>query len=54
MTMRIIMWLMKLLDTEHCTVKVLQQGIARLMSWLGTAGPVDCFNRVFDCYVRVY
>ena len=31
------------------------RGIARLISWLGTAGPVDCFNRVFDCYnIRVY
>ena len=31
------------------------RGVARLISWLGTAGPVDCFNRVFDCYnIRVY
>ena len=31
------------------------RGVARLTSWLGTAGPVDCFNRVFDCYnIRVY
>ena len=26
------------------------RGVARLISWLGTAGPVDCFNRVFYCY----
>ena len=24
--------------------------IGRLTSWLGTVGPVDCFNRVFECY----
>ena len=29
--------------------------IARLISWLGTVGPVDCFNKsVSDCYIRVY
>ena len=31
------------------------RGVARLTSWLGTAGPVDCFNKsVYDCYIRVY
>ena len=31
------------------------RGVARLISWLGTAEPVDCFNRVFDCYnISVY
>ena len=31
------------------------RGIARFISWLGTAGPVDCFNKsVPDCYIRVY
>ena len=31
------------------------RGIARLKSWLGTAGPVDCFNKsLSDCYIRVY
>ena len=31
------------------------RGIARLISWLSTAGPVDCFNKsVSDCYIRVY
>ena len=31
------------------------RGIARLISWLGTAGLVDCFNiSVSDCYIRVY
>ena len=31
------------------------RGIARLISWLGTAGPVDCFNKsMSDCYIRVY
>ena len=28
-------------------------GITRLKSWLGTAGLVDCFNGVFDCYIRI-
>ena len=31
------------------------RGVARLLiSWLGIAGPIDCINRVFDCYIRVY
>ena len=31
------------------------KGVARLISWLGTEGPVDCFNKsVSDCYIRVY
>ena len=31
------------------------RGIARFISWLGIAGPVDCFNKsVSDCYIRVY
>ena len=31
------------------------RGIGRLIRWLGTAGPVDCFNKsVSDCYIRVY
>ena len=30
------------------------RAIACLISWLGTAGPVDCFNKsVFDCYIRI-
>ena len=30
------------------------RGIARCISWLGTAGPVNCFNKsVSDCYIRV-
>ena len=29
--------------------------VNRLISWLGTAGPADCFNKsVSDCYIRVY
>ena len=29
--------------------------VARLISWLGTAGPVDCFNKsVSDCSIRIY
>ena len=27
------------------------RGIAMLISWLGTAGPVDYFNRVFEEYI---
>ena len=31
------------------------RGIAGLISWLGTAGPVDCFHKsVSDCYIRIY
>ena len=31
------------------------RGVARLKSWLSTAGPVNCFNKsVSDCYIRVY
>ena len=31
------------------------RGVAGLINWLGTAGPVDCFNKsVSDCYIRVY
>ena len=29
--------------------------VARLISWFGLAGPVDCFNKsVSDCSIRVY
>ena len=29
--------------------------VARLISWLGIAGPVDWFNKsLSDCYIRVY
>ena len=27
------------------------RGLPRLISWLGTAGPDDCFNKVFECYI---
>ena len=54
MTMLIIMWTLKLLDTELYSESIAGTGIARLISWLGTAGPVYCFNRVFGCYIRVY
>ena len=31
------------------------RGVAGLISWLGTAGPVDFSNKsVSDCYIRVY
>ena len=31
------------------------RGKARLISWLGTPEPVDCFNKsVSDCYIKVY
>ena len=34
---------------------IADRGIARLISLLGTAGPVDCFNKsLSDCYIRVY
>ena len=48
--MRIIMWTLKLLDTERCTTKVLQAGVQ-----LALYKMVDCFNKsVSDCYIRVY
>ena len=31
------------------------RGVVGLISWLGTAGPVDCFNKsVSNCYIRVF
>ena len=30
------------------------RGVAKLVSWLGTAGPVDCFNRVFEEYIDLF
>ena len=48
-------WTLKLLDKALYSKSIAGRGVARLISWLGTAGPVDCFNRVFDCYnIRVY
>ena len=35
------MWTLKLLDTE-CSKSIAGRGVDRLISWLGTAGPVDC------------
>ena len=29
------------------------RGVAGLISWLGPAEPVDCFNRVYDCYIHI-
>ena len=34
--------------TEYRTLyskSIAGRGVARLISWLGTAGPVDCFNK---------
>ena len=33
---------------------IIGRGVARLISWLGTTGPVDCINRVFNCCIRAY
>ena len=34
---------------------IADRGVVRLKSWLGTGGLVDdCFNRAFDCYIKVY
>ena len=53
MTFQIITWTLKLLDA--CRVlyseSIAGRGIAILISWLGTAGPVDCFNRAFKEYI---
>ena len=48
---KLLLFLYRVLFSES----IAGRGVARLISWLGTAGPVDCFNRVFDCYnIRVY
>ena len=59
MTMQIIMWTLKSLNIKIAVQhKYCRQGVARLISWLNTAGPLhplDCFNKsVSDCYIRVY
>ena len=33
---------------------VLSRDVARLINCLGSAGPLTAFNRVFNCYIRVY
>ena len=50
------MWTLKLLDYRTVFSKsTVGRGVARLISWLGTAGPVDCFNKsLSDCYIRIY
>ena len=49
------MWTLKLLDKALYSKSIAGRGIARLISRLGTVGPVDCFNKsVSDCYIRVY
>ena len=47
---KLLLFIYRVLFSES----IASRGVARLISWLGTAGPVDCFNRVFDCYIRVY
>ena len=38
-----------------CSKSIAGRGVTRLISWLGIAGPVDCFNKsVPDCYIRIY
>ena len=37
------------------TKSIAGRGVAGLISWFCTAGPVDCFNKsMSDCYIRVY
>ena len=31
-----------------------RRDVARFINCMGTAGPLTAFNRVFDCYIRVY
>ena len=56
MTMSIIIYV----DIEITGCKVVYsesitgRGVARLLNWLDTAGPVDQFNRLFDCYIKFY
>ena len=34
---------------------IIGRGVVRLISWLGTAGPVNCFNKsASDCCIRLY
>ena len=30
------------------------KGVAKLISWFSTVGPVDCINRVFEYHIWVY
>ena len=30
------------------------RGVARLISWSGISGPVDCFNGVFEEYIDLF
>ena len=56
MNMRIIMWILKLLDTGCCrySKSIADRGVGRIISWLDTAEPVDCFNKSFDFYILQY
>ena len=56
MTMRIIMWTLKITRYRALYSESIKgRGVARFIIWLGTAGPVDYFNKsVTDCYIRVY
>ena len=40
--------------TGYKVLYIAGKGVARLISWLGTERPIDCFNRTLDCYIRVY
>ena len=56
MTMRITSYVN--IEITGCRVlyskSIAGRGIVRFVSWLGTAESVDSFNRLFDCYIRVY
>ena len=56
MTMQMIMLTLKLLNTVCmlCSKIIAGSGRARLISWFSTTELVDCLNRVFDCYIRLY
>ena len=53
-SVRIIMWTLKLLDKECMLYSECIAGkhVARLISWLGTAGSVDCFNRILTVILK--
>ena len=43
---QIIMWILKITGCKALYSKsIAGRGVARLISWLGTARPVDCFNK---------
>ena len=50
-------WTLKLLDIQSAVLqKYCRQGCSYTYTynWLGTTGPVDCYNRVFEEYIDFF